>query len=88
MENDDDGAQQADSTSKFPQGSEFFFQEVGSQNSSDQDGERTQRRHENSWGKGVRCKIADLSNDHFKESSVSLPGIDDFGWDILTSYHA
>lgn len=44
VEDDDDGANEANGATKLAESSQFFFQKVGTQNSSNQDTESSERR--------------------------------------------
>jgi hypothetical protein len=61
MEDNDHGSDQTDCAAKLPQNSQFFMQEVCAEDSSDQDAQGAQRRHENGWRKCVGREIEDLS---------------------------
>lgn len=63
VENDDDGANEANGTTKLAESSQFFFQEIGTQNSSNQDTEGSKRRDQDGRREGICGEVANLSSD-------------------------
>ena len=63
VENDDNGANEANSATKLAESSQFFFQEIGTQNGSDQDTEGSERRDQDGRREGICGKVANLSGD-------------------------
>jgi hypothetical protein len=61
MEDNDDRSDQTDCAAKLPQDSQFFMQEVCTEDGSYQDTQGAQRRHKDGRRKCVSCEIEDLS---------------------------
>lgn len=67
MKNNDDCTDQANGTTQFAQCSEFFLQEIRSQNGTNQDTERTERSDENGRRERICGKVAHFSNADWEE---------------------
>lgn len=69
VQHNDDGAHKADGTAHSAQNTQLFFQEDGGQNSANNDGKRSQRRHQNSRRKRVSSEIRHLADSHGDDAS-------------------
>lgn len=64
VQDNNDGADQADGTAELAQGAEDLVEEVGAEDSADNDTEGTEGCNEDSRSESVGRKVADLTDDH------------------------
>ena len=69
VQDDDDGANQADGTANLAQEAELFVEEVCAEDSADEDGEGAQGSDEDGGRKGVGGEVEDLAEDHCDDAS-------------------
>ena len=65
MEDDDDGANQADGAAQLAERAELFLEKVGAENGTDEDAEGAEGCDENGRGEGVGGEVADLSDGNY-----------------------
>lgn len=64
VEDNDDGADEADGAAELAQGAELLLEEVGAEDGADQNGEGTEGSDKDGGGECVGGKVADLTDAH------------------------
>ena len=64
MENNNHTAYQTNSTPKLAEDSQFFFEEIRSENGANQYGQGAERSHEDCWSEGVGGEVKDFAENH------------------------
>lgn len=67
VQDNDDGANEADGTAQLAQRAQLLVEEVRAQHGANQDAEGAQRRHQDGRGKGVGGKVADFADANWEE---------------------
>ena len=62
MEDNDDGADQADGAAQLAQRTQFLLQEIRPEDGADKNAEGAKRGHENGGREGIGGKVTDLAN--------------------------
>jgi hypothetical protein len=69
VQDDDDGANQANGTANLAQEAELFVEKVCAEDSADEDGEGAEGGDEDGRRKGIGGKVEDLAEDHCDDAS-------------------